>query len=101
MFLRQITGVVCPTCGERLIILQARAVAVGFVSPFVFGVAGGMALVQIQDVLHEPLTTAQVISLLLVLGALLAVWQFRVVPRFCRVRPATAQETVHYPLSKT
>jgi hypothetical protein len=46
------------------------------------------------------MTNAQVILAVLVLGALLALWQFRVVPLFCRVRPVPAGESVDFPLSE-
>ena len=97
MVLRVPTGVVCSTCGQRLVILQGRAVIVGFVSFAIGGFAGGMILIGLGKFLHHPLSSAQMVLVSLMALTPQIFWQFWIVPLFCRVRPVTSGETVDFP----
>lgn len=99
LFLREKTGVACPGCGIRLVILQSRAVVAGFISFCVLCFMGTFALVELDTLMHRRLHDVEVLLVLGVFAVLAGVWQFRVVPLFCRVRVAGHGEPVNYPLT--
>jgi hypothetical protein len=98
MFLLQKTGVTCPSCGQRLLILQSRVVAANFAI-----VVGAGAL--LSWALHSPLNawikelkgweTAAVIVLALAPFILIMNW---LTPRFLQVRPIRDGEVVNFPV---
>ena len=100
LMLRETTGVICPECGHRWVIVQVGAVLVGIASFFVGIIVAVMVLIRLEQVVHHRLSDAQILLAILVLLVPLMFWQLRIVPLFCSVRPVTKGESVHFPLSQ-
>lgn len=78
-------------------LLQERAVIAGFLGIILFGATA----VGLLWLVAPPRTQSLEIAALIGIPGLLAcLWQFRVVPRFCQLRPEVHGESVYYPLSR-
>ena len=98
LYLAEKTGVICPDCGERLVLLQGRAVMAGILG----FISMGATMVGLLWLVAPPRTASLEIAALAGAPLLLAcIWQFRVVPRFCQLRPEVHGERVNYPLSRS
>jgi hypothetical protein len=98
LMLRETTGVICPGCGDRWVIVQVGPVVVGL-SSFFIGIAAAWVLIRLQNVLHHPLRDPQILLAILLLLVPLVFWQNRIVPLFSGLRPVGKGESVHFPLS--
>ena len=88
---------ICPGCGQNVVITQRFAVAAGF---FLL-VAGAIALAELEKYIAEirgaELSNASHLAYV-VLGLGVLVWLIgRVVPQFLRVRKAEPQESLNFP----
>jgi hypothetical protein len=99
-FLRVKTGVSCPNCGGRFIVLQARVVLMG--AAIFFGGVGLIlvATIQLQKLIGHNLSGFALYAVILSLMALVAVAHFRISPLFARVRIAENGESADFPLSR-
>ena len=99
-FLITKTGVSCPNCGSRFIILQSRVVLVGAAIYLC-----GIALVLFATIVFQKLTGiglrgGGLVAIILPLILLVAVVHFRISPLFARVRLAENGEEADFPLSR-
>lgn len=102
------TGIVCPSCGTRLLVLQSYAVwgswllvIVGAVVPAVF--IGGIAACFHIDSLHIDKNSVATKALWLVAVAFAGSWIYfltRYSRRFVQLRPLERGEHAAFPLSK-
>jgi hypothetical protein len=100
LVLRTKTGVACPVCGAKFIILQMRVVFVGATILLVGAISTGFALVGLSRILRHDLTNAQIVLAGLPLIALASVAHFRISPLFAQVRLAASNEAADFPLSR-
>ena len=99
MFLPLGTGIVCPNCSEKLVVLSARCTLAGFTI-----LLGGIALVMsmligVSERLHH-LSQEEFLVVGVPAAILLTVAHYRLSPRFAHVRTPAKGEEVSYPLSK-
>lgn len=93
------TGVMCPTCGVRLVIVQWR-VAVAALVIFFAGLAiTNFALLRIDQAFPE-LTESHPAAMGVPPVLLVVMLAILVPPRFAQVRFAADDENVDYPLSR-
>jgi hypothetical protein len=88
----------CGTCNTRLAVVQRYAVLLGFLSLLAGAGLGAYASIRLQGAIDRDLTDVEFFFVMLVGVVPWLVLQFRVVPRFCRLRPAAEKEQLHFPL---
>jgi hypothetical protein len=97
------TGIVCPTCGMRLLVLQSRAVWGGLflllAGAFVPTVLVGYLARPVHIDLKSPWTIALVV-VVVALGSFWISFLNRFAQRFVQVRPLESGEHAAFPLSE-
>jgi uncharacterized protein (DUF983 family) len=91
------TGLRCPTCTQKLVVLQAGIIVAGVVIFFcgITTIAG--ASIWLSAKLHRELSAGEFTLVLLPLALLIAIAHFRISPLFARVRLVSRGEAVHFP----
>ena len=98
--MRRRTGVVCPVCGAKLVIVQARVIWMGIALLLAGIISAVCVAVRTESYIHRSLTQGELAAVILSVGALFTIAHFRVSPCFARLRAASKQEDVDYPLSR-
>lgn len=100
MWLRDTTGVECPGCGTKWVLLQTRSVVAGLL--IFFGGIGcivlGSEYAKMQ--LGRDLSETEVMFLVVPTLILAVIAQARIAPQFSRVRGLIEGDVVRFPLSK-
>src|SRR5690348_1315658 len=93
------TGVRCPGCGARFVILQRGAIIASMTSLLVFGGVVFAAVYCIHSLEWNLSNTAELVILLLAVPPFLML-QNRVAARFCRLRRVEQGEAIRFPLEE-
>ena len=97
------TGIVCPTCGMRLLVLQSRAVWGGWFLLILGAVVPAALIAYLAGPLHIDENSPWTIALLLVAATLVSFWMSflnRCAQRFVQLRPLESGEHAAFPLSE-
>jgi DNA-directed RNA polymerase subunit RPC12/RpoP len=95
------TGVVCPTCGLRLVILASAMVCANVVISALSVGLGVWVLISLLDALRpQQVSVPLLIGLLSIFAAVVVYVHYRISPLFANVRVARDDEDVYYPLGE-
>jgi len=97
------TGIVCPSCGMRILVLQSRALWGGWLLLIVGGLLPAVLIGDLAGHFHIDKNSPRMISLLLVTVALGTFWipfLYRFARRFIQLRPLESSEHAAFPLSE-
>ena len=100
LFLRHKTGIVCPGCGTKFIVLQTQIVLFALGLLLVGGLLAFCAAAWVSRILGRNLTGGQFWAAAIPILLGVAVIHFRVSPLFAQVRPVDRDETADFPLSR-
>ena len=95
------TGVACPTCGLRLVILASGIVCANLViSAVSIGLGLFLFLAFIQMLRPQRVSVPLILAVLGIFAAVVVYVHYRVSPLFAGVRAARDDEDVYYPLGE-
>ncbi len=97
------TGIVCPSCGMRLLVLQSRAVWGGYLLLLLGVIAAAFLIGDLARPFLIGKDYRWVVAVALIIVALVFFWQsfaYRYAQRFVQLRPLERGEQAAFPLSE-
>ena len=94
------TGIVCPACGLRLLVIQTRAVVAGIFLPLLGTLIPGIGIALILRRFSDSEIPGWVLAAFALIGYFWITFLMSYAQRFVRVRPLEEGEHAAFPLSE-